>query len=305
MSLQLQKKLKDYNLLLNSKIDKISIFNKTFFVKRDDLLSQEFSGNKARKFYSLLKSDLSNYKTLSSIGGAQSNAMYSLSVLAKLKNLQFNYYTKKLPSYLKQNQTGNLKASIKNGMNLIELDADEYDLILSGRNLENELFVKQGGAESYAKDGLKKLANELNEYCKNFKNPKAVISCGTGTSALYLSEFFNGKVYAVPCVGDKEYLIKQFDMLDANAKKPHIITPSKKYNFAKPYIEIYEIYKELLNAGIEFDLLYDCVAWLGVKDNSNLFDDETIFVHSGGVLGNESMLARYEHIFKTSEKSDV
>lgn len=297
--------MKDYSFFLNSKIDKISIFNQNFYVKRDDLLSHEFSGNKARKFLSLLISDLSGHKTISSIGGTQSNAMYSLSALAKLKNLTFNYYTKKLPNYLKQNIDGNLKAALQNGMNLIELDNEEYALMLEKKCAPDELFIKQGGADIYAKRGLEILAQELNEQCKDFKNPKLIISCGTGTSALYLSEFFNGKVYAVPCVGDSEYLIKQFNALDANAKKPIVITTNKKYSFGKPYIEILEIYKELLNTGIEFDLLYDCVAWLAVKDNLDIFDEESIFIHSGGTLGNESMLKRYEFTFKTSVKTDV
>ena len=38
----------------NSPIEKINFNNKNFFIKRDDLLNKDFSGNKARKFYYFL-----------------------------------------------------------------------------------------------------------------------------------------------------------------------------------------------------------------------------------------------------------
>ena len=62
-------------------------------MKRDDLLHPLFSGNKARKFHYFFDKDLSEYKTIISHGSSQSNAMYSLSSLAKIKNKKFKYYT--------------------------------------------------------------------------------------------------------------------------------------------------------------------------------------------------------------------
>ena len=72
----------------NSKIDEVEVNNQKYFVKRDDLLNSDFSGNKARKFHYFLNEDLTEYKKIISHGSIQSNAMYSLSVLAKLKNLE-------------------------------------------------------------------------------------------------------------------------------------------------------------------------------------------------------------------------
>ena len=40
----------------NSKTSEIFLNNQRYFVKRDDLLHSDFSGNKARKFYYFLKS---------------------------------------------------------------------------------------------------------------------------------------------------------------------------------------------------------------------------------------------------------
>ncbi|MBD3807863.1 MAG: 1-aminocyclopropane-1-carboxylate deaminase/D-cysteine desulfhydrase, partial [Epsilonproteobacteria bacterium] len=75
----------------------------SFFLKRDDLIHVNFSGNKARKLYYFLINDFSNIKRLISYGSNQSNAMYSMSVLAKLKGWEFEYYTNHISEHLSQN----------------------------------------------------------------------------------------------------------------------------------------------------------------------------------------------------------
>ena len=99
----------------NSPIEKINFNNQEYFVKRDDLLDSDFSGNKARKFYYYLINDFPNIKKVVSHGSSQSNAMYSLSVLCKIKNWQFDYYVDHTASFLKENPIGNYKYAIKNG----------------------------------------------------------------------------------------------------------------------------------------------------------------------------------------------
>ena len=84
----------------NSPIEKINFNNQEYFIKRDDLLNSNFSGNKARKFYYYLINDFPNIKKIVSFGSAQSNAMYSLSVLSKLKNWQFDYYVDHIATFL-------------------------------------------------------------------------------------------------------------------------------------------------------------------------------------------------------------
>ena len=103
-------------------IEQVIFDNKTFYIKRDDLLSDDFSGNKGRKFLFYLNNDFPQIDTVVSYGSNQSNAMYSLSVLAKLKNWKFNYYTNHISSFLEQNPVGNYKYALQNGMNLYLID---------------------------------------------------------------------------------------------------------------------------------------------------------------------------------------
>jgi len=45
---------------------------------------------------------------------------------------------------------------------------------------------------------------------------------------------------------------------------------------------------------VEFDLLYDPHGWLTLLENPELFEKPLLYIHQGGLLGNESMLKRYE-----------
>lgn len=285
-------------MLKESPIQRFVFRGVDFWLKRDDLLHSDLDGNKARKFYTLYNKNLDSIDTLVSFGGIQSNAMYSLSALAKIKNKIFIYYSKKLPK-VAQNCDGNLKYALQNGMILKEIDNDKYEFMAQGRYVakDNELFVPQGGAFEQSREGVEMLASELNLFCTKtgMKNPKAVVSSGTGTTALFLTQKFCGDVYTVPCVGDKSYLVYQMERLQKTQNIPTILETKDKYIFAKPYSKLLDIYNELLSCGVEFDMIYDSKAWLAIAENIELFTSDTIFIHSGGVRGNESQLKRYAY----------
>ena len=283
----------------NSPTQSVIFNNQRYFVKRDDLLHKDFSGNKARKFYYFLKNDFTNIKKIISHGSAQSNAMYSLSVLAKIKGLKFDYYVDHIASFLKENPAGNYKYALENGMNI-----KEETLPLSFK--DDELFISEGGAVFEASFGIKILADEIMLWTKenNIKNLKLFLPSGTGTTALYLQKYLPFEVLTCSCVGDDEYLTKQFLELE-NENHPTIVKKEKKYHFGKLYKEFYEIHKELLKqTNIEFDLLYDSLGWLCfekyVKTLENNFNYNFLYIHQGGVLGNISIIERYKNKYKNN-----
>lgn len=277
----------------NSPIQKITFNNQKYFIKRDDLLHNDFSGNKARKFYYYLINDFPNIKKIVSFGSAQSNAMYSLSVLCKIKALEFDYYVDHIASYLKQNPIGNYKFALENGMNIIEKNLpDFFD--------EKTLFISEGGAVEQASVGIEVLANEIKfwTYEHDIKNLKIFLPSGTGTTALYLQKFLPFEVLTCACVGDEDYLKEQFLQLEKD-NFPTILQREKKYHFGKLYKEFYEIHKELLKqTNIEFDLLYDSLGWICFEKYVNNYknrDYTFLYIHQGGVIGNISMLERYKY----------
>lgn len=277
----------------NSPIQEITFNNQKYFIKRDDLLNSDFSGNKARKFYYYLINDFPKIKKVVSFGSSQSNAMYSLSVLCKLKNWHFDYYVEHTATFLKENPIGNYKFALDNGMNIIESKIpDFFD--------EETLFISEGGAVSEASFGIEVLANEIKLWANENKieNLKIFLPSGTGTTALYLQKYLPFEVLTNPCVGDEIYLKKQFEVLEKD-NFPTIIKPLKKYHFGKLYKEFYEIHKELLKqTNIEFDLLYDSLAWICFEKYVNDLEDKNstfLYIHQGGILGNISMLERYKY----------
>jgi len=285
----------------SSPVQSIVFENRQFFLKRDDLIHPDFSGNKARKFHYFLENDFPHIAKVVSSGSAQSNAMYSLSVLAKMKGWEFEYYVEHIADYLLENPHGNYKSAIDNGMK-----------IHVGRGVptptnQNILYIEEGGRQKEAEYGLKILAKEIMDWQKenSIDELNIFLPSGTGTTALFLQKSLNIEgvaavqhptVYTCPCVGDSEYLKKQFFEIEEDANyHPVIISIEKKHHFAKLYKENYKIWLKLQQqTGVEFDLLYDPLGWRVLLAHSEVFSKPALYIHQGGVLGNESMLPRYE-----------
>ena len=283
----------------DSPTEKKTFQGHTLYIKRDDLLHRDFSGNKARKFHYFLHQEFPHIKKVVSYGSSQSNAMYSLSVLTKARKWAFEYHIQHLSNYLKENPNGNLKYALKNGMRLI---VDEKKPQKSQIEERETLFVEEGGRDFFAEYGLKILADEIIIWKKenNIEELNIFLPSGTGTTALYLQKHLTDSVYTVPCVGDIDYLKKQFLMLAEDEKHhPTILEPSKKRHFGKLYGEAYEMWLKLRQEiEIEFDLLYDPHGWLTLLEYPEIFKKPTLYIHQGGLIGNESMLERYERKWK-------
>ena len=269
--------------------------NKEIYIKRDDLLDPNFSGNKARKFYHFLIHDFPHIKRIISYGSNQSNAMYSLSVLAQIKGWEFIYFCDHIPHFLKVNPIGNYKYALQNGMKVMESKQKKEDAL----SLVDEysLYVEEGGRQSEAQEGIKILANELllDIQKANIQNPYLFLPSGTGTTALFLQKYLPFKVFTCNCVGDENYLQKQFELLSLCGPFPTILKGSQKYHYGKLYIKLYVLWQKIKGKmGIEFDLMYDPVGWSIFLEHIDLLEGTPIYIHQGGILGNISMIERYK-----------
>ncbi|HFS85408.1 MAG TPA: 1-aminocyclopropane-1-carboxylate deaminase/D-cysteine desulfhydrase, partial [Epsilonproteobacteria bacterium] len=155
-----------------------------------------------------------------SYGSAQSNAMYSLSVLAKMRGWEFEYYVDHIAGYLQENPHGNYLGAVINGMNVIV-----------GRSVptptDEVLFIEEGGRQQEAEFGIRLLAEEIIAWQKTeeIEALNVFLPSGTGTTALYLQKALISSVgvgalrptvFTTPCVGGAAYLKKQFLMLEAD-----------------------------------------------------------------------------------------
>ena len=171
----------------------------------------EFNGNKARKLEYFLHARLGGVKRVVSYGSSQSNAMYSLSVFAKMKGLEFHYVVSNLSSNLAANPIGNFKFALENGMK-IYVDKDRraramalaYELAgvkegeicgvetanLTDNCSENELNLKDAGGLNLSKfDEQTEFAGVKSSKCISHKssNLPAAQDCFIGDS-LFINE---------------------------------------------------------------------------------------------------------------------
>lgn len=281
-----------------SPITKITLDGREFFVKRDETIDPYLSGNKYRKLYTLLETPKNSFTKIISYGGTQSNAMLALAAICKSKEWEFVYYTKTISTIIKAQKYGNYYEARSLGMKIVELEYDLYKEYISGLRLdldEKTLLIDQGGADTRAKKGLEVLAEELRVQFKEqeFSRIKAIATpSGTGTTALYLAlSLPEYTIYTTPCIGNVEYLKEQMQALHTIPKNLIILEPKKKYHFAKLYDEFFGVYERLNESGIEFDLLYAPSMWLSLLENTK---ESVLYIHSGGLSGNRSMLERYK-----------
>lgn len=283
---------------MNTPVTSLFFRGRNFYVKRDDLISDYYPGNKYRKLYSLIETDSVKYKNIISYGGSQSNAMLAIAHLAHKKSWNFTYYLKTLPKWLKENPIGNFKTALSLGMNYIELLHNDYEeKIFSLNSYQETIVVAQGGADPIAKSGIEKLALEIIEWKRGEQISKlyVVTPSGTGTTSMYLAKGLKNEatVLTTPLVADESYLKEQWRKLDSCADYlPKVLNTEKKYNFAKPYIEFLDIYKDLEKEGLTFDLIYAPKTWLALFENMPI-DGDILYIHSGGVSGNETQMQRY------------
>ncbi|WP_076409439.1 pyridoxal-phosphate dependent enzyme [Shewanella sp. UCD-KL12] len=298
--------------LSQTRVDSIEMFNRVIHVKRDDLLHPEFSGNKARKFAYFLENDFPDVKTLIGYGSAQANSLYSMSALAKLKGWQLDFYVDHIASYIKQQPRGNYRAALENGAKIIALDEqgdregrDTLDYITEVvlPKTENAVFVPEGGRCEFAKHGVYRLAREIALWSEAQGLPQLTVflPSGTGTTALFLNQYFveherDIQVLTCATVGGDDYLHSQFsELTDNSLYHPKSVMLPKKYHFGKLYRECYEMWNKVSGAGIEFELLYDPVGWIALEQylQSDESNGAILYLHQGGMLGNETMLPRY------------
>ncbi|WP_143428896.1 pyridoxal-phosphate dependent enzyme [Helicobacter sp. 12S02634-8] len=284
----------DISLRFPSPLESYVWRGKKVYIKRDDLLHPLFNGNKARKFESLLYQPLEG-RTLVSYGGNQSNAMFALSYIAKHKRCQFVYFTPPLSGYLQANIQGNLLYALQNGVRLEfvhgNLEALKHQA-LDFCTAQGGVFIPQGGSHAIAHMGIERLACELQRDVVGLKDLAILYVSGSGVSAGILAHFFPC-VVSVGAAGGALYLAQMLQEAQAGTLEA-ILAPRAKIPFGKPNAELYAIYSEWLELGVEFDLIYDCLGWLCLYEHMERFAHrDIVFIHSGGLLGNHTQKQRY------------
>ena len=274
-------------------VEPLRFGGRVFYVKRDDLAHPLLSGNKYRKLHTLLQTPPEQIERVVSFGGIQSNAMLAIAALCHMKGWGFDYTAKRVPFHLKDSPKGNYRHALELGMRLHEVHPLEYeaavdDILGKGGGGSGAAVVPQGGADVSAAEGVGMLADEIRawQYETGIEKLTVATPSGTGTTAAFLALALGTcEVVTVAAVGDAAYLQKQIEKL----------MPLPK-NLTTPYADLLRVNNNLKAAGIEFDMVYAPVMWTALLENSGALKGEILYVHSGGVSGNATMLERYKRL---------
>lgn len=237
--------------------------------------------------------------------------------LKKAINLGMNLFVSK-----NRKQFASLIANMQNLINDIDINQinldiefiknhDNFDLIIDTEDIKKSIvvgdfnniigdkaaiFINEGVSERCVEYGFLQQADEIMSHIPSDKKISIFLPSGTGTSAAFLSKNINLDVYTCPCVGDNAYLKYQINqILDTIPSNLKILKPPKKFKFSKPYIELYNLWSDIYKESkIEFDLIYDTVGLLTMFYYWDSIPKDILYIHQGGLLGNETQLARYE-----------
>lgn len=279
-----------------------SIRGLSCFVKRDELRHAQLNGNKYWKLYTLIHTPAEAYTTITSYGGIQSNAMLALAALCAQKGWQFQYTCKTIPNHLKCNPYGNYQLALHLGMQTHEVAPACYESAvaqLQQDTIANHLCIAQGGADPLAEQGINTLSEEIQQWQQTtgIQNLTLATPSGTGTTAFYIAKALpHIRVLTTAVVGDNTYLKAQMQKLGNIPDNLIFLQPELRYQFAKPYPEFLSIHQALAEAGITFDLIYASPMWLTLLNQQHHIQGTLLYLHSGGLSGNASMLTRYQRL---------
>ena len=277
---------------------------------------EALSGNKILKLHHWLYSSKYNHvKNVVSRGGNQSNAMYAIHQLCVERKWNFNYFTT-VPKHSVHPQSNFAKVFHSNAGNATVFDANSYDEHVRRFDPSETLVIPQGACCPEAQDGVDLVAEEIHNYAEKElcgEPLNLLLPSGTGTTCAFFAKYFakhqsNVKVWTVPCVGKTPYLYDQIYSIIPDRSfienNIHTIESKSKYrNFAQPHPDLLHYWNQFQETyNVELDLIYAPKTLLTF--NSMICADATLqrqnwlYLHTGGVTGNVSQLARYQPIIQ-------
>jgi len=282
------------------------------WVKRDDLIHPEVSGNKWRKLkFSFEKSKREQLSPIISFGGAFSNHLAALAAAGKL----FNFPTIGLVRGEESSQNNpTLKAAKEKGMELRFVSRSQYrekDILIKElkKEFRNALIIPEGGADVLGVLGCTEILKEVNEHFDVI-----CAACGTGTTlaGLALSASDDQNVLGFTAMKQGLQLVDRVDeLMDRTIKAgfdrihthPYELATAYHFDgFAKVNDELVEFMRNFTKLnGFYLDPVYTAKMFFGLFDmiERDMFPPGTkiLVIHSGGLQGLAGMLHRGINIY--------
>lgn len=282
------------------------------WVKRDDLIHPEVSGNKWRKLkYGFEKAKKEQLSPIISFGGAFSNHLAALAAAGML----FNIPTIGIVRGEDGSQNNpTLKAAKENDMELRFVSRSQYrekDILIKELNKEfsNALIIPEGGADVLGVLGCTEILKEVDEHFDVI-----CAACGTGTTlaGLALSASTDQNILGFTAMKQGVQLVDRVDELidltieagfDRIHTHPYELATAYHFSgFAKMNDELVEFMRNFTKLnGFYLDPVYTAKMFFGLFDmiKRGMFQPNTkiLAIHSGGLQGLAGMLHRGINIY--------
>ncbi|MFN8283568.1 MAG: pyridoxal-phosphate dependent enzyme [Chitinophagales bacterium] len=263
-------------------------FNINLFIKRDDLIHPEISGNKWRKLkYNIEHAKQENKDTILTFGGAYSNHITATAAAGKFFDL-------KTIGIIRGEEHQPLNKSLQFakdcGMQLIYLDRENYrnkniDSLLTTYDSRLTYILPEGGANELALRGCAEMVNEINTDFDFI-----CCACGTGTTIAGIASNLQPHQKAIGIVVLKhDKLLNEIKEKFPKLKSEIIIHQYDFGGYAKTTPELIQFIKDFYNEHqILLDYVYTGKMMFGIFDlmAKNYFPENStiIAVHTGGVM---------------------
>ncbi len=266
------------------------------YIKRDDLIHPEITGNKWRKLkYNLIEAREKGFKSLMTFGGAFSNHIYATSAAGK----EFGFETTGIIRGEELTPTSNeiLMFSKINGMNLIFLPRLNYgfkDKI--ARQYKDDFYViPEGGSNEFAIKGVVEMMDEI--YAEITPNVVCV-AAGTGGTLAGIVVGLRGETKALgfAVLKDKGLMYNFVSKLLTEEREFDITNDYIFNNYGRTTPELIEfiIEFEKRNPTIKLEQVYTGKMIFGVYDmiQKGKFKEGTTIcvIHTGGLRGRMKQL---------------
>jgi 1-aminocyclopropane-1-carboxylate deaminase len=278
------------------------------WIKRDDLLHPQISGNKYRKLkYNLEAAKNQGFDTLLTFGGAYSNhiaataaagAEFGIKTIGVIRGDELAIDLKKTIS---DNPT--LSLAYKNGMRFKFVDRKSYRLkhtkaFINDLKKEygNFYLVPEGGTNQLAIKGTEEIIGEKEE---EFDYICSAIGTGGTISGIINSARTHQKVLGFPALKEN-FLHKEISKYVNNKQNWELIRAYNFGGFAKINEELVLFINDFKKqTGLQLDPIYTGKMLFGIVDlhKKGFFKqkDKILAVHSGGLQGIDGMNIRLKN----------
>ncbi|MGL5275677.1 1-aminocyclopropane-1-carboxylate deaminase/D-cysteine desulfhydrase [Myroides sp.] len=265
----------------------------TIFVKREDLLHEEVSGNKFRKLkYNILKAKELGYSKLLTFGGAYSNHIAATAAAGRICGIETIGIIR--GEELEDNYAGNatLTKAVTDGMQLSFMTRTEYrqkadEVIIDKLKQKYGEFylVPEGGTNEEAIRGTEEILKE-EDYA--FDYVCTAVGTGGTIAGIINSSRDNQTIIGFPALkGD--FLYEDIRKFVTN-NNWQLVLDYHFGGYAKYNEELLSFLRQLYNdTGVLFDPIYNGKMMYGVLEevNKGKFKDNSriLVIHTGGVQG--------------------